>query len=228
MRNTQIWCEVVQIGPRSRELCGGTHASRSGDIGFISIQAESAVASGVRRVEAFVATAALGAFLEQRKTLKHLSESLRSSECDVALRVDKLLARNRELERQVEQAQHKLVSLQGSELSDEIVIGADGVKILASIVKDRGPRELRELADDLKNRLGSGCIALGSISEGKAILLTAITDDLLEKYHAGNLIKEMSKLIGARGGGRADLAQAGGGDPSKLESAMGLFKEVLA
>ncbi len=218
---------VVQIGPRSREFCGGTHAERSGDIGLVSIFSEGSVAAGTRRVEAYAGPGALRHVALQKERIHSLAQLLKSSDTEVMERVERLAERNRELEKNFSRLQQKLNSSKGGDLTEGVVTTSKGVKIISSLVDDVGPKELRELADDLKQRLGSGCIALGTVSDGKVVLLTAVTEDLLDRYHAGNLLSEISKVVGGRGGGRADLAQAGGGDPEKLPLALKRFQELI-
>ena len=218
---------VVQIGPRSREFCGGTHTERSGDIGLVSIFSEGSVAAGTRRVEAYAGPGALRHVASQKERIHALAQLLKSSDAEVLERVERLAERNRELEKNFSRLQQKLNSSKGGDLTEGVVTSSKGVKIISSLVDDVGPKELRELADDLKQRLGSGCIALGTVSDGKVVLLTAVTEDLLDRYHAGNLLTEISKVVGGRGGGRADLAQAGGGDPEKLPLALKRFQELI-
>lgn len=220
---------VVQIGPRSRELCGGTHVQRSGDIGVLTIVAEESVSAGVRRIVAKSGAGALTYISAQKKLLKEMSNLLKTGERDLGERVARLLEQNRALEREREKLLQKTTFARGGDLLEKVVTSSNGIKIIASVIEQATPKQLREVADDVKERLGVGCIiALGSISEGKVILLTAVTEDLTGKYHAGKLLDEMSKVIGGRGGGRADLAQAGGGDPSKLTRALEHFQELVS
>ncbi len=219
---------VVQIGSRSRELCGGTHVERSGDIGIVSLIAEGGVSAGVRRVEATAGIGALEYLRKQKRILGGLSGLLRTSDVELNEKVERLIAKGKDLEREVERLGSSVNSQKGGDLSNKAEVLASGTKIIAGRLEEVTPKQLREMADDLKSRLGSGCIALASISEGKAIMLTAVTDDLTKKYHAGNLIREMSKLVGGKGGGRADLAQAGGGDPEKIDTGLERFRELIS
>lgn len=218
---------VVSIGPRSKELCGGTHVSRGGDVGYFSLFEESAVAAGVRRIEAAAGEGALNFAQQKRRMLTEITRLLSASEGDIVGRIEKLLERSRELEKNLESFSQK----QKSSLAAEIASGAKetgkGYKVIARVVDDAGPKVLRELADDLRKRLEKGCVVLGSVVDGKAILLTAVTENLTKELHAGELLKQIAEEIGSRGGGRADLAQAGGGDPSKLGAALKKFEDLV-
>lgn len=219
---------VVQIGPRSKELCGGTHVQRAGDIGFVSLLSEGGVAAGVRRVEAVGGPGALSYMLGLKRKIREAGTLLKVGEREIEERIAKLLERNRELERKMERFAQAATLRKGDELTQRAEQLGDGTKIVVSRVEDATPKQLREMADDLRARIGSGCIALGSVQDGKAIMLTAVTKDLTERFHAGKLLEQLAPIMGSRGGGRADLAQAGGGDPSKLESALARFKELVS
>lgn len=217
---------VVQIGPNSRELCGGTHTGRSGDIGLLSVFSEGGIASGVRRIEAEVSSIALSAAQKRRELLTRISSELKVSEADLEARVKQIFERTKQLEKELEKYRQKENSAQSDSLSKLAKTTRAGVKVLAQKILVNDPKELRTVADDLKNRLGSACIALASESEGKAIILTAVTDDLTGTFHAGKLIQELAGLMGSRGGGKSDLAQAGGGDPAKIDLALARFEEL--
>jgi alanyl-tRNA synthetase len=219
---------VVQIGSRSREFCGGTHASRSGDLGFVKVTNEGSISAGVRRIEAVAGIGAFKQIMKQREILQQLLSTLRTNESELVDRVEKVLSRNIELEREVEKLSSVLNMAQSGDLTSSAVVLKDGTKVVASVIEKATPKQLREVADDLKSRLGSGCIALASVSDGKAIVLTAVTEDLTKKYHAGNLMKELNKVVGGHGGGRADLAQAGGGDPEKIHLGLDKFRELVS
>lgn len=219
---------VVQIGPRSRELCGGTHAKRSGDIGFISIFSEGGISAGVRRIEAYAGSGAVRDLLAKQKLLSQLGTALKSSERDIVDRVARMIERNRELEREIDRLNSQAQMRQSGDLSGQATVLKDGRKVLASVIEKATPKQLREVADDLKERLGTACIALATVHEGRAVVLTAVTDNLTSRYNAGKLLQEINQVIGSKGGGRADLAQAGGGDPEKLQAALARFKEITA
>lgn len=219
---------VVQIGPESRELCGGTHVQRSGDIGYVTVLAESGVSAGVRRIEAVAGDSAYRYISQQQSRLKSIAGLLHASEAEVVAKVERLLESQRELEKRLAKLEQQANVQRGGDLSSQVVKLADGTNVLAGVVDNADPKQLRELADDLKNRVGSICLALGSVVQGKAIILTAVSEDLTGRYNAGELVREMSKLVGGKGGGRADLAQAGGGDPLKLEAGLERFREIVS
>lgn len=218
---------VVSIGPRSKELCGGTHAKRSGDIGVVRVFAEGAISSGVRRIEAVAGRGALEKLKQQRRILDTVASSLSVNESGILERVSKLLEQNRELERKLGKLSQQANQAKGGDLAEQVRTLGDGTKVIVGKIDEASPKQLREMADDLRARLGSGCIALGSVANGKVALLTAVTEDLTPRFHAGNMLKQMAEAIGGKGGGRADLAQAGGGDPSKIDMALERFEELL-
>ncbi len=218
---------VVQIGPRSRELCGGTHAQRSGDIGLLSTFSEGAISAGVRRIEAYAGESALEQVLSEKRLIKEASQLLKVGVQDFDERLKRVLERNKDLERELSRLQQSANTSQSGDLFKAAKTSKDGTKVIASVVSDASPAQLREVADSLKARLQSACIALAGVSEGRVVMLTAVTEDLTGRFHAGKMIEEMAKIVGSKGGGRPDLAQAGGGDASKLEVALKRFEELV-
>ena len=216
---------VLQIGP-SIELCGGTHVSRSGDIGLFKIVSEGAIAAGVRRLVAVTGPEALNLVHEEEQQLSRAAAALRASPKDVAVRAEQAASRIRDLERELEALQRKQAAARSSELAQ----GArevHGVKVLAARHDNGEPEAMRELADKIRDQLKSGIVVLGGEKDGKATLLVAVTPDLSKKYPAGNLVKELSKTLGGRGGGKPELAQAGGGDPARLDAALARAYELI-
>jgi alanyl-tRNA synthetase len=216
---------VLQIGP-SIELCGGTHVSRSGDIGFFKIVSEGAIAAGVRRIVAMTGPEALKLVHEEEQQLAKAAAALRSAPKDLVLRAEQAAGRIKELERELEQLQKKAATAKSSELAQ----GArevNGIKILAARVETGEPEAMRNLADKARDQLKSGIVVLGGEKDGKVNLLVAVTSDLSKKYRAGDLVKELSKILGGRGGGKPEMAQAGGGDPKQLDAALARAYELV-
>ena len=218
---------VVQIGPRSKELCGGTHALRSGDIGSVIITGEGGISAGVRRIEAVAGLTAVHLSLNRNNLLSTISDKLKCSERDIISSLDRILSKEKELEREVNRAKQILNTGVSDELITRVERGAGGVSFLATRVAESDPKELRELSDKLRAKIDSGCILLASEREGKAVLLIAVTDDLKERYHAGKLMQEVAATVGSKGGGRPDLAQAGGGEAAKIDDAIKRFRELI-
>jgi alanyl-tRNA synthetase len=216
---------VLQIGP-SMELCGGTHVSRSGDIGFFKLVSDSAIASGVRRIVAMTGPEAVAMVHDEEKQLARAAALLKGSPKDVAIKAEALLSRLKDLERELDALQKKAAAAKSSELAQ----GArevKGVRVLAARHESGDPEALRELADKLRDQLKSGIVVLGGVKDDKATLLVAVTSDLSKRYRAGDLVKELSKIMGGRGGGKPELAQAGGGDPAQLDAALARAYEIL-
>ncbi|GAB4293694.1 MAG: alanine--tRNA ligase [Desulfuromonadia bacterium] len=209
---------VVRVGDVSMELCGGTHVGTSGEIGLFKIVSESGIAAGVRRIEALTGLGALRYLRELESERREIVDLLKGEGSDPVERVKRLLARQKELFREVESLQGRLNALKSSDILSS-VREINGVKVLAARVDASDPKGLRELGDTLKGRLGSGIVALGSVIDGSATLLVAVTPDLTSRYRAGDLIRDLAPLMGGRGGGKPELAQAGG-DPAGLERAL--------
>jgi alanyl-tRNA synthetase len=210
---------VVRVGGVSSELCGGTHVHAAGDIGFFKIVTETGIAAGVRRIEALTGTGALAFVRQLEDERKKIASLVKAEGSDPVDKVEKLLARQKELQREIETLQARLhASKSGDMLAG--VREVAGVKVLAVKVETSDPKGLRELSDTLKDRLGSGIIALGCENAGKATLLVAVTNDLTGRFKAGDIVKTLAPIIGGSGGGKPDLAQAGGGLPDMLDDAL--------
>jgi alanyl-tRNA synthetase len=210
---------VLSIGDFSMELCGGTHVERAGDIGLFKITGESGVAAGVRRLEALTGRGAYEWVVHTDQVLRDIAAMLRGSREDVDEKVRELVERSRKLEKEVQQLKSKLASGQGGDLS----AGAKdvgGIKVLAAQIDGADVRSLREALDRLKDKLGSSVIVLGSVQEGKVLLVAGVSDDLVARLKAGEIAGLVAAKVGGRGGGRADFAQAGGTQPENLSAAL--------
>jgi alanyl-tRNA synthetase len=217
---------VLRMGDFSVELCGGTHVSRTGDIGLFKLRGESGVAAGTRRVEAVTGDGAMDWVRSAEQSLRKVGSLLRGGEEEVAERLERLLAEQRQLERQLQQLQRKLAGNQSTDLMSQ-VREVRGKKVIASEVEVEDVARLRELADQLRDRIGSGVVVLAARQDGKVSLLAAVTKDLAKEVHAGKLIGAIAPIVGGKGGGRPDMAQAGGKDPSKIAEALDRAVELL-
>ena len=214
---------VLTIGADdfSIELCGGTHVTRSGDIGCCHVVSEVGIASGVRRIEAITGENALAYFREQEASLERLGERLKTKPEQVEARVESLVERNRSLEKELEQLKAKLASATGSDMLSQVQ-EIDGVKLLATQLEGVSGKDLRGILDQLKNKLSSGVIILGVADQaaGKVSLIAGVTQDLTGRVKAGELVNHVASQVGGKGGGRADMAQAGGSQPDALPDAL--------
>jgi alanyl-tRNA synthetase len=213
---------VVRMGDFSTELCGGTHVQRTGDVGLFKLESEGGVAAGVRRIEAFTGQGALDAIRRREKILDDIGGQLGARDGAAVERLEKLLARERELEKKLRTLEQKLVNGATTGNADaEKVLEVNGVKIVTRKVEGVEAKSLREMADRLRQKYGSAVVAIGSdLGENKAALLVAVTADLAKRIKAGDIVKEIAPIIGGTGGGRPDFAQAGGRDASKLDEAL--------
>ncbi len=216
---------VVRIGP-SKELCGGTHVRRAGDINFFKIASEESIAAGVRRIVAYTGPKAVEFAQREEEELRRAAALLKAGAFEVAQKIEQTQRRLKDLERALEEAKAKVAAAQSGDLAAQ-ARDVNGVKVLAARVEGDG-KALRELADQLRGRLGQGVVALGSEQDGKAILLVAVTKDLTARLKAGDLVKEAAKLVGGSGGGKPDLAQAGGSNPAGLEQALEKVRQLVA
>jgi alanyl-tRNA synthetase len=216
---------VVRLGP-SKELCGGIHVRRTGDINFFKIASEESIAAGVRRIVAYTGPRAVEQAQRAEEELHRAAAALRAGAFEVAAKVEASQRRIKELERALEEASGQLAAARSGDLVSQ-AREVNGVKVLAVRVEGDG-KALRDLADKLRDRLGRGVVALGSEQGGKAILLVAVTKDLVGLVKAGDLVREAAKLVGGSGGGKPDLAQAGGPEPEGLDKALARVRELVA
>ena len=217
---------VISVGDYSMELCGGTHAQAAGDIGLFKILSEGGIAAGVRRIEAVTGQAALDLVQQQQKTLLHLAEMVKSDPQQLETRLGKLLEHQRELEKELEQLQAKINAERSGELIDQAQLVGD-IKLLAVKVPGSDGKGLREFSDQLRDKLGSGVLVLVSDAGDKVALLVAVTKDLTGRVKAGDLIRPLAEIVGGRGGGRPELAQAGGPATAKIEALLQAAPEQL-
>jgi alanyl-tRNA synthetase len=218
---------VVALPDFSKELCGGTHTRRTGDIGLFKIVAETSVASGVRRIEALTGQPALDYVQQMTQTVQQSGHLLRVKPDDVTARIEQLQNTHRSLEKQVEKLKSALADARTGS-SDEDVKTINGVPVLIKKVGVDKPAALRELADRLKDRVRSGIVILGSSVGEKALLIVVVSKDLVKRFHAGNIVKALAAIVGGGGGGRPDMAQAGGTQPEKLDMALEQAAKIIA
>ena len=217
---------VVQIGDFSTELCGGTHVRASGEIGIFKLQSEGGVAAGVRRVEAFTGQGALDLIHNYEQRLKEIGNLVRGSADDAVDKVKKLLERQKELEREIEKLRGQFEKDQIPELLAK-QSSVNGTKFLISQVDGVDAKQLRDIADQLKEKIGSGVVVLASAGEANVNLVASVSKELTQRYHAGNIIKELAGIVGGGGGGRPEFAQAGGKEPAKIAAALKRAEELI-
>ena len=218
---------VVSIGDGvSMELCGGTHTGRTGDIGLFRIVSEGAVAANVRRIEALTGDEALRHDQRQERELKLASSLLKTGPDMLAERIERLLAEHKEKDKEIESLKAKLLSNK----SEDFLAGIreiGGIKVLAAEIDADSQKELRDSADKIKDKIGSGVIVLGAKKEGKAMLICIVTKDLVKRFQAGKIIGRLSETVRGKGGGRPDMAQGGGAEPEKLTAALDEFYGLI-
>lgn len=210
----------------SIELCGGTHAKRTGDLGVFKIISEASAAAGVRRIEAVVGQAALDFVAAQEMTLNTIAHSVKASSDNVAEKVTHVIAKNRLLEKELEALKAKLVSSTGADLASQ-AIAANGFKVLAARVDGADVPTMKTTLDQLKDKLGTAVIMLAAETEGKVTLLVGVTKDLVGKVKAGDIVKECAPYVDGRGGGKPEMAQAGGKNAAGISQALEAFKALL-
>lgn len=214
---------VLRMGDFSVELCGGTHVRAVGDIGLFKILSESGIASGVRRIEAVAGEPALRVIEDLEARLLRIAELVKASPRDADEKVGVLAERARRLEKELDALKGKLASAAGSELAER-AIDINGIKVLAAELPGVDAKSLRDTLDQLKNKLGSGVLVLATESAGKASLIAGVTKDLTNRFKAGDLIREVAAAVDGKGGGRPDMAQAGGNNPAAIPAALALVE----
>jgi len=217
---------VVGIGEFSMELCGGTHTGATGEIGLCRIVSEIGIAAGVRRLEAITGPEAFARFQQVEATLGNLAGQLKTQPEEIEQKLDKLLVRQKELEKEVSMLTARLSMAN----IDEMLAAAtmiDGVRFVSLRIELDSAKTLREIGDRVRDKLGSGVAVLGGVLEGKAALLVIVSKDLTRKFHAGNIVKEVAAIVGGSGGGRPDMAQAGGPLVDKLSEALSAAREII-
>ena len=217
---------VVRVGDYSRELCGGTHCRATGEIGLFVLVQETGIASGVRRLEALTGEAAFRYVKEQETLLKHASDLLKTRPADLVPRLERLLSQVKEQERELEKLKARSSASRARELLAKVRAIGD-VRFLSVRVESMEMKDLRSLADAVRESLGSGVLVLGSEKEGKVSLVAGVSGDLVDRFHAGQILKRIAPLVGGGGGGRPDMAQAGGKDPSGLDKALELVDSIV-
>ncbi len=217
---------VLSMGDFSLELCGGTHVDRSGDIGLFKIVGETGVAAGVRRVEALTGAAAYDWVVRTDRQLREVAGALRVGRDEVDEKVRELVERSRRLDKEIQSLKSKLASGQGGDLSAQAK-DVSGIKVLAVQIEDTDAKSLRTALDQFKGKLGSCVVVLGSVQEGKVVLVAGVSPDLLKRVKAGDLVAAVAEQVGGRGGGRPDFAQAGGTQPEHLEAALASVESLV-
>jgi alanyl-tRNA synthetase len=218
---------VVNIGDYSRELCGGMHVGNTGEIGLFKIISESSIAAGIRRIEAVTGKKALAKINHKGEILERLYSILDTQENTIIQRTEELIQQLKSLRKEAQKAKKE----SAQEYSSNLIANAreiSGVKIVTEIIEGVEVEDLRKTADSLKKRLGSVAIILGTTENGRVILVTALSKDLIKKgLNAGNIAKDMAKIVGGGGGGRADMAQTGGRSPNKINEAIDLAFKII-
>ncbi len=217
---------VVTLGGFSTELCGGVHINQTGDIGLFKIGSESGIAAGVRRIEAYTGDGALGFIDEQAGSLTQIASLVKSDVNSAAGKVEQLIGKSKLLEKEIAQLKQKLAALAGSDLVSQ-AIEINGIKVLIANLENAEAKSLRGMVDDLKNKMGSAIIFLATANDDKVSLIAGVTKDLTSSVKAGELVNVVAQQVGGKGGGRPDMAQAGGSQPENLVAALETVKPWL-
>lgn len=217
---------VVSMGDFSVELCGGTHVARTGDIGLFKIVSEGGIAAGIRRIEAVTGEQAFALVQQQSQLLNQIASKLKTDQPGIAERVDAVLDHTKTLEKEISQLKQQMASQAGSDLLSA-AYEINGTKILSSKLEGVEAKSLRNMVDELKNKLGSGIVVLGVAADEKVSLIVGVTKDLTNQVKAGELVNFVASQVGGKGGGRPDMAQAGGNNPAHLDEALASVKGWL-
>jgi alanyl-tRNA synthetase len=221
---------VVSFGGVSTELCGGTHAKATGDVGLLKVVSQSGIAAGVRRIEALTGLGALHWLREREKSLRRVGELLRVAPDQAGERVEKLLEERKEREREIAELK-RARNRGGGAKADAAEAGprdVGGVPVLVRRLEGVPAKELRELVDDLRGQIKTGLVLVASEQDGRVALALGVTSDLRDRFKAGDLVREVAAVVGGKGGGRPDFAQAGGSQPEKLDEAVERLYALVA
>ena len=217
---------VISMNDFSKELCGGTHTDMTGNIGLFKITGESSVASGIRRIEALTGAAAVEYIQKDSKIINDSARLLKENPEAVPGRIKKILFVQKSLEKELEQLKAN-IAMRSADWTEEDIKSINDIKVLAKKVTAGTPAELRDLADRFKEKIKTGIVVLGSSADSKALLIVVVTKDLTDRFHAGKIVKEVASVVGGGGGGRPDMAQAGGTQPENLDRALEKVYEVV-
>jgi alanyl-tRNA synthetase len=218
---------VVSIGDYSKELCGGTHLHTSGEVGLFKILHETSSSAGIRRIEAVAGESGWKFIRKQEETLTEASNLLKVPKSDLIPRLKKIIEENISIKDEVKVYKSKMISSKVGELLERVE-KINGINVLSAEVPGEGPEDLRRVWDDVRGKFKNGIAALGCRSDGKAYILIGVTKELIDKYHAGKIVKELASIIGGRGGGRADMAQAGGNMPDNLNVVLRKVYDIVS
>jgi alanyl-tRNA synthetase len=210
---------VVSIPEFSRELCGGTHVTRTGDIGVFKIVSESSISAGVRRIEAITGEGAVARFQESSEALHRIASALRAGEPELIEHVERLIADKRTQEREIEQLKTRLAQSAARDLESKSK-EKNGSRYLVASVDGLDRQQMRTLADALRNKWRSAAVVLASCEDSNVSIVAAVTKDLTQRIHAGKLVGALAQAVGGKGGGRPDMAEGGGKDPAALPQAL--------
>ena len=218
---------VIEMGPNSMELCGGTHVERTGDIGLFRIIQESSIASGIRRIEALTGMDAVQRMQADSQLLSQVARTLHTGVGDVQEKVEQMIQANRAMDRQISDLKTQLAT-GGNGVADIAIKSVGDVQVLVSRHDGIDVKDLRKIMARMQQKIESGVVVLGSVNNGKATLLCSVSDDLVDRLHAGKIISKISPLVGGNGGGKPQMAQGGGTEGEKIDIALDAVAEAIA